>query len=180
MTTRYLSVREMQQSDIERITQYWLNAEPSFLQRMGVDVAKLPSEEQLSQLLLAQINSPLEEKRSYCIIWQVADEPVGHCNTNPTYYGEEAFMHLHLWSSAVRQKGLGTELVKMTLPFFFDRLKLKKLYSEPYALNEAPNKTLRKVGFEFVKQYHTIPGSLNFEQPVNRWELTYQKYLQLK
>ena len=68
----------------------------------------------------------------------------------------------------------------MTLPFFFEKLKLRRLFSEPYALNEAPNKTLKKVGFELVKEYTTIPGSLNFEQPVKRWEMTFGKYRQLQ
>jgi RimJ/RimL family protein N-acetyltransferase len=68
----------------------------------------------------------------------------------------------------------------MTLPLFFERLQLKKLYCEPYALNSAPNKSLEKVGFEFIKEYITIPGSLNFEQPVKRWELSYEKFQLLK
>ena len=71
-------------------------------------------------------------------------------------------------------------MVKMTLPYFFENLKLKKMYSEPYALNPAPNRILKKVGFEFVKEYTTIPGSLNFEQPVKRWELTYENFKKIK
>ena len=43
-------------------------------------------------------------------------------------------------------------------------------------MNPAPNKTLARVGFEFVKEYVTVPGSINFEQPVNRWEMTREKY----
>jgi hypothetical protein len=45
------------------------------------------------------------------------------------------------------------------------------LYCEPYALNPAPNKTLEKLGFKFLKTYTTIPGWINFEQEVNLWEL---------
>jgi RimJ/RimL family protein N-acetyltransferase len=85
-------------------------------------------------------------------------------------------MHLHLWNSSARQKEADAALVKLTLPFFFENLRLKDLFCEPYALNPAPNKTLAKTGFEFVKEYITIPGALNFEQPVYRWQLTYEKY----
>jgi RimJ/RimL family protein N-acetyltransferase len=101
---------------------------------------------------------------------------MGHCNTNPTFFGNDAYMHLHLWNTDARQKGAGTTLVKMTLPYFFEKLQLKKLYSEPYALNPAPNKTLEKVGFELIKEYITTPGTINFEQPVKRWELSYERY----
>jgi len=76
-------------------------------------------------------------------------------------------------------KGLGTAFIKMTIPWFFEKYKLKKLYSEPYALNPAPNKTLAKSGFEFINQYTTIPGWLNFEQPVKLWMMSYEKFLQI-
>jgi ribosomal-protein-alanine N-acetyltransferase len=171
-----LSVREMQPADIDAIVHYWLGSDPSFLISMGVDLNKLPSGAQLTQMLSGQLRTPIEQRRSYCIIWEIDGRPAGHCNTNPTVFGYEAYMHLHLWKAVSRKKGLGTALVKMTLPFFFENLKLRKLYCEPYALNPAPNKTLEKAGFDFVKEYVTIPGSLNFEQPVKRWELSCEKF----
>ena len=179
MPENILSVREIQEKDIDLIAQYWLNSDPSFLISMGVDLDKIPTREQLKQMLLTQINTPIEEKRGYCIIWELDGKQVGHSNTNPTVFGEEAFMHLHMWNGTGRKKGLGTELVRMTLPLFFKNLKLKRLISEPYALNPAPNKTLSKAGFEFVKEYITTPGSLNFEQPVKRWELSYERFKSL-
>jgi hypothetical protein len=53
---------------------------------------------------------------------------------------------------------------------------LKKLFCEPYALNPAPNKTLEKIGFEFVKEYITTPGWINFEQPVKLWMMDFEKF----
>ena len=70
-------------------------------------------------------------------------------------------MHLHLWKSSVRQKEADAALVKLTLPFFFENLRLKDLFCEPYALNPAPNKTLAKTGFEFVKEYITDKASVS-------------------
>jgi RimJ/RimL family protein N-acetyltransferase len=131
-------------------------------------------------MLLEQLNSPIEQKRAYCIIWEEDGKPIGHSNTNPTFYGKEATMHLHLWNNETRQKGTGTQLLKLTLPLFFENLKLRNLVCEPYALNPAPNKTLEKAGFTLVKKYITTPGFLNFEQPVMRWELSEENYLKLK
>jgi RimJ/RimL family protein N-acetyltransferase len=171
-----LSVREIEPADIEVLAQYWLSADLVFLSGMGVDVDKVPTRSQWIQMLSEQIKTPLEEKQSYCIIWQLDGRSIGHSNTRPIVFGEEAYMHLHLWDQTVRKKGLGVELVKMTLPYFFQNLQLKKLYCEPYALNPAPNRALQKVGFDFVKEYTTIPGPMNFEQPVKRWELSYDKF----
>lgn len=174
-----LSVREIETSDIDLIADYWLNSDPGHLKGMGVDLDKLPTREQWSSMLLKQIETPLPQKNAYCIIWLENGKPVGHCNTNPASFGQEANMHLHLWNSHSRKKGMGSALVRLTLPFFFENLQLKKLICEPYALNPAPNKTMEKLGFDLVKEYITIPGSLNFEQPVKRWEMTVEKFREL-
>lgn len=176
MNGNILTVREIREQDIEQIAHYWLDADPVFLKGMGVDLEKVPSKEQLTQMLLNQVNTPIENKRAYCIIWELDGMAVGHSNTNPTIYGEEATMHLHLWNAGSRMKGLGTSFVKMSIPVFFENLKLKRLVCEPYALNPAPNKTLEKTGFDFIREYITIPGSLNFEQQVKRWEMSREKY----
>jgi len=180
MHRNLLSVKEIQESDIGPITRYWLSAEPVFLRGMGVDLNKMPSKEEWVTMLSEQFSQSYPEKKSYCIIWQIDNKAVGHCNVNKIKFGKEAFMHLHLWNTEFRKKGMGTKLVKMSLPYFFENLKLKIIYSEPYALNPAPNKTLKKAGFTFNKKFITIPGFLNFEQPVKQWKLTYEQYKILK
>lgn len=167
-----LTVREIQAADIPLITAYWLQPDPGFMKGIGVDLSKIPGEASLHQMLSQQLSLPYDEKPAYCIIWLINGVPAGHCNVNKIVFGEEASMHLHLWNRDARLRGNGAALVRMSLPYFFHNLQLKKIYSEPYAFNPAPNKTLEKAGFSFVKEYTTTPGSLNFEQPVFRWELT--------
>ena len=174
-----LTVKEMQPEDMDAIAGYWLNSDYSYLASLGVDISKLPSESELKQMLTSQYHTPLEQKNSYCIIWQKNGQAIGHCNVNPVNYGNDAYMHLHIWKNAERKKGSGLALLQMTLPYFFEKLQLKKIYSEPYALNPAPNRTLEKVGFRFIKEYITIPGSLSNEQPVKQWEMTRERFDQL-
>jgi len=174
-----LFVREIQKEDIDFIIRYWFKSDSIHLIGMGVDLTKIPKEEDFRKMLSAQLTQPYNEKQSYCIIWQAEGKPIGHSNINKIIFGKEAYMHLHLWDSDVRKKGMGTQLVKMTLPYFFKNMELKKLYCEPYALNPAPNNTLKKIGFDFVKEHITIPGSFNFEQPAKLWELSWEKFKML-
>ena len=167
-----ISVREMRKEDIDSIAGYFLGADNAFLTKMGVDVTKVPAQQEWQQMLSEQLSQSYEKKTSYCIIWEVDNKPIGHSNVNKIIFGEEAYMHLHIWTPGIRKKGLGSKLVKRTLPFFFNNLQLKKLFCEPNAHNAAPNKTLEKVGFQFVKSHVTTPGWLNFEQPVNLWEMS--------
>ena len=174
-----LTCREIQEKDIPQITAYWLNASDDYLLGMGADPNKMPTEEYWHQALRTQIESPYSEKKAYATIWEIDGKAVGHCNINKIQFGEEAYMHLHFWHIENRRKGMGQELVKKSIPFFFEHMNLQVLFCEPYALNPAPNRTLPKVGFEFVKRYHTIPGGINLEQDVNQYKLTLENYNKL-
>lgn len=171
-----VKVRDLTKGDIKFIVDYWLNSDKDFLISMGVDLNKIPTKDGLTKMLTDQINRPDSDKASMAMILEFNGKPIGHCNVNGIIYGKEATMHLHLWTSENRLKGLGTIMVLKSLPAFFDRLKLQTIWCEPYAHNPAPNKTLDKIGFQFVKKYRTTPGSLNFEQEVNRYKLTKEQF----
>lgn len=163
-----IKVREATLDDIPLIVNYWITSSDQHLVGMGVDLRKMPNKEELTIALTNAISN----KESYALIWEFQGEPVGHTNANHIAAGDYAYMHIHLWETIKRQKGLGTELIKKSLPFYFNRLRLKALYCEPYAANVAPNKTLQRIGFRFIKKHTTIPGSINFKQEVNRWKIT--------
>lgn len=171
-----LSIRPLELKDINAISSYWTESPHSFLKAMGVDITKLPTSGQMAAMLEGQLALPIEQRRSNCVIWELNGHAIGHCNTNPTTFGDEAFMHLHLWQPENRIKGMGLAFVRLTIPWFFNYLKLKRLYSEPFALNPAPSKTLENAGFELEKEYVTTLGSLNFEQPVKRWIMTRERF----
>src|SRR5438045_2132772 len=50
----------------------------------------------------------------------------------------------------LRNSGFGFLLCEQSIRIYFDRLQLKTLWCEPYAENPAPNRTLMKLGFEFI------------------------------
>lgn len=170
------SVRELVQGDVTLVADYWSKADPDYLIGLGVDLSKLPSRDDLFNMLTEQLKLPLKLRQSYCTIWQQHGQAIGHCNVNKLVFGQEAYMHLHLWRREQRHQGLGVSLVRQSLKLFFDRLELQDLYCEPFALNPAPNAVLAKVGFTFVKKYVTVPGSINFEQQVNRWHMSREHF----
>ena len=78
-------------------------------------------------------------------------------------------MHLHVIASEHRHQGIGADCVRRSVDLYFERLKLKRIFCEPHAFNVAPNRTLQKAGFKYLKTHMTVPGPLNFHQPVTRW-----------
>lgn len=174
-----LKVRALETKDVDLITQYWINSTDEHLVGMGVDLEKLPDEEGFKSMLYTQIKLEDSKKQSLALIWEVDGRSIGHSNVNKIVFGEEAYMHLHIWNKADRKLGLGYDLIKLSIAYFFKALNLNRIYCEPYAFNPSPNRTLEKAGFTFVKQYKTTPGSINFEQEVNRWVMTKEKFVQL-
>jgi RimJ/RimL family protein N-acetyltransferase len=176
MKAPVLSVRALEVQDIPLIANYWLEANPAYLRSLGADPEKIPDQDSWTAMLSEQLRQPVEQKGSYCVIWLVDGQPAGHSNVNNIVFGESAYMHLHLWRPDLRHKGLGVRFVQRSLPWFFKHLQLKKIYCEPYALNPAPNKTLERAGFRFVRSYRATPGSITFEQEVNLWEMTRERF----
>lgn len=171
-----LNVRPLEERDISSITDYFLNADKNFLLKMSVDVSKLPEKKAWEIMMTDELKLPFNKKSTYYLIWEQGGLPLGHSNINRITFGREAFMHLHIWNSAKRKSGIGQLLVRKSIPYYLQHFELKKLLCEPNAYNEAPNRTLPKVGFRFIKSYDTTPGPINLFQTVNRWELSSNDY----
>lgn len=172
-----IAVRELKSKEAELVVRYFLDATPDFLKGMGVDRAKLPSLDEWVAMIQSDLEKPMEEKKFFYVLWMFEGKPIGHSNINKIIYGQEAYMHLHLWGADKRHRGIGTSLLRLSLPYYFRNFKLNELFCEPHAHNPAPNKTLEGLGFELLKEYETTPGWLNFHQPVKRWRMTKNGFL---
>lgn len=163
--------RELRLAETRSMVRYFLDADLDYLRGMGVDPAKMPSEDNWLALLEEDYSRPLEERQFYYVAWEADGVPVGHCNINKIVFGHSAYLHLHIWDAGHRRSGCATTLLTPSIQHFFERFELDQLFCEPYAENPAPNKALPKAGFTLVKSYETTPGWITFHQPVNLWVL---------
>jgi RimJ/RimL family protein N-acetyltransferase len=164
-----LTVREMSADEIGIIIDYFLNATPEFLETLGVDPTRFPPTGAWRERARREAELAVEQRGWLPVIWLSDDRPVGFSTSDKIRYGEQADMHLHVIDPGRRNSGIGTACVRLTVDLYFERLKLKRLFCEPNAFNVAPNRTLQKAGFKYLKTHMTVPGPLNFHQAVNRW-----------
>jgi RimJ/RimL family protein N-acetyltransferase len=157
--------------EYELMLDYFYKADDIFLCGMGVDRLKLPQRDEWLNNLLADHEKRDEEKDRFYLVWIFRGERVGHSSINKIVPGAEAYIHLPLWNSKLRRAGLGTEFLRKSAKFYFERFNLKILVCEPWAGNPAPNRVLQKLGFTFVRRYVTTPVVIAYEQEVNRYEL---------
>jgi RimJ/RimL family protein N-acetyltransferase len=163
--------RPMLQSEASLIIDYFHHASPEFLASLGVDPARLPPRERWRAHYEQEFGLPVEKRRSLLVLWELAQSPIGFSSADKIVIGSQAFMHLHIFEPHRRQHGHGVSLVRQSARIYFETLGIQQLFCEPYALNAAPNRTLQKAGFKYVMTHETVPGPLNFHQPVNRWVL---------
>lgn len=164
-----LSVRLMKNSEIDLVIDYFRKSTPEHLEMLGVDPTRLPNASVWRERLLQLLDLPVDQRPVLLVIWLEGDEPVGFSSCDTIAFGDRANMHLHVVAPENRRRGIGAECVRRTVDFYFDTLRLKCLYCEPNAFNTAPNRTLQKAGFRYVKTHMTVPGPLNFHQAVTRW-----------
>jgi RimJ/RimL family protein N-acetyltransferase len=161
----------MQLSDTHVIIDYFHSASPEFLNGLGVDPSRLPPRAQWKAGFEQRFALPVEERNFFAIIWEIDGRPAGWSSCDKIVFGQEAYMHLHILDPDHQQRGNGTFFVRESAKIYFDNLRISRLFCEPYAFNVAPNRTLQAAGFKYVKTHMTVPGALNFHQPVTRWVL---------
>jgi RimJ/RimL family protein N-acetyltransferase len=164
-----LTVREMVRSETDIIIEYFQNSTPEHLEMLGVDPTRFPPVGPWRERLHRECELPIDCRAVVLVVWLADDRPVGFSTSDKIAYGEQANMHLHVIEPERRNRGLGAECVRRSVDIYFDRLKLKRLFCEPNAFNVAPNRTLQKAGFKYLKTHMTVPGPFNFHQAVNRW-----------
>src|SRR6185312_127604 len=157
-------VRPMVLAETDLIIDYFHTATPEHLELMGVDPSRLPTRSGWRAHCEHQYSLPIEQRSHMMLLWQLDGAPVGFSTTNPTVYGDRANMHLHVFAPAQRKTGIGVACVRQSVEIYFETLKLKRLYCEPNAYNVAPNRTVQKAGFKYIKTHKTVPGGINYHQ----------------
>ena len=166
-----LTVRPMMPPEIGLIIDYFHDATPEHLESMGVDPTRLPPRDAWRDRLVRDLAAPIEQRQAFQTIWLDDDRAIGFSTTDRIVFGERANMHLHLVDPDRRNGGAGAPCVRLSVDIYFETLRLKRLYSEPTAFNIAPNRTLQKAGFKYLKTHMTVPGPLNYHQAVTRWAI---------
>ena len=161
--------RLMQLSESHLVIDYFLSATAEYLNGLGVDPTRVPDRSQWQSRFEQQFALPIEQRKVILVLWELDGRPCGFSSSDKIRFGDEAYMHLHVLEPERRQRGNGAIFVRQTAKLYFEALQIKRLFCEPYALNVAPNRTLQKAGFKYVKTHETVPGPMNFHQPVTRW-----------
>jgi RimJ/RimL family protein N-acetyltransferase len=161
----------MRLDEVGLIIDYFHGATPEFLETLGVDPTRLPDPARWREFYAQEYARPHRERGAVLVVWELDGRPIGFSSADHIVFGRQANMHLHVVDSERRRAGHGAVCVRETAKIYFETLALERLFSEPNAFNVAPNRTLQRAGFRYVKTHNTVPGWLNYHQAVTRWVL---------
>jgi RimJ/RimL family protein N-acetyltransferase len=133
------------------VIDYFHDATPEHLEMLGVDPTRLPRPKLWRELFETEYALADGQRHNLFLLWLADDRPAGFSSCDQIVPGDRANMHLHVLDADNRNKGAGTTFVRQSVDFYFERLKLKSLFCEPHAFNVAPNRTLQKAGFKYLK-----------------------------
>ena len=158
-------------ADMSLRIDYFHGADDASLKLLGVDRDLLPSPTDWIAAYEDDFCRPLCDRRGYGVLWKLDGAAIGFSTAEPINFGQEAYMHLHILRPELRHRGLGTDLVRLTAGHYLEVLELERLFCQPNALNEAPNRALQAAGFRYVRSHEVAPTPINPPQLTTLWVL---------
>ena len=152
---------------------YFLEAPDADLVRMGVvERARLPERGSWVRALRTAQEAPAQEARSFVYAWLADGKAIGFTSVKDIRFGQDASLHLHMWSAAHRGRGLGGVLFSLAALAAFDRFRLQSAVCEPKADNPMPNRMLAKAGFPLLGTRVGRSSELSQVTTLNRYAVS--------
>jgi RimJ/RimL family protein N-acetyltransferase len=155
-----LEMRDLELGDIDALVAYWHEADPAYLDFLGVDREKLgtPADTRRRFESLARTGDPDQEKIAF--VSTRDGEVVSYINLH-FVSPDENYMHFHIIRPSARGKGLASSSFGKVMQFVFGefpRVDQLLLVTQPH--NEAINHVLTKVGLTFERRWYDEPDGL--------------------
>jgi hypothetical protein len=142
-TSGVAGLRDLTQTDIPTIVEYWLSSPPEFLDFMGVDRQRLGPERDITQRLSSAIRTGDATQPNIALAITLDQRLVGYTLLN-RYSDEVNYSHWHIIVPALRAKGLSTTLYPFRIKAYFDLAPIAQLIHQTRTRNLAVNRMLDK------------------------------------
>ena len=147
-----IALRDLTLQDVPLVLNYWFRSKPGFIESLGVDPNKMPTELQMATNLVGVLekNSLLPESKLHALVITYDNEPVGFHTVNPITEGETAIFHAHIFKSELRGKGLAYYSYPLACNLFIKRFNLKKILFKTPIQNIGALRVKEKLGIRYV------------------------------
>ena len=149
---KLISVSDLTLEDIPSILNYWYRSTPGFIESMGVDWSKMPTEDEFASGLRKKCidNQSLPSSKLNALIVRYDQAGVGFHTINPLAEGEFGVFHAHFWDSKIRGRGLGLYTYATACHIFIERFGLKRILFKTPVQNVAALRVKEKLKIPYI------------------------------
>lgn len=173
-----ISIRDLSEEDIPLVLNYWFRSPPGFIESMGVDLAKLPDEEEMEKTLRERARAHATSSPSKLNVLMILHDgqPIGCHTLNPIQEGDHGVFHAHIFRADMRGRGVGMHSYPKACRVFMDRFDLPRiLFKTPKqnvgAIRVKEKLGIRRIGEEAVSLGVIKDGTLAVVFELKREEL---------
>lgn len=142
-----VAVRDLAEAEVPAVLDYWFRSPRSFLESMGVDLAKLPQEAAFEETVRRRVREAAAGTSKLNTVAILLDgQPVGMHTINPLVEGDHGIFHAHLWRPESRGRGVAMRSYPLACRLFLDRFDLKRILFKTPAQNTGAIRVKEKLG----------------------------------
>jgi RimJ/RimL family protein N-acetyltransferase len=147
-----LSLRDLNESDISMIMDYWYRSPPGYIEAMGVDWAKVVTEPEYRETLAkkCQLNATLPESKINAVVILYEGRPIGFHTINPLVENDYGVFHAHVIDTSLRRQGIASHSYRMATRLFMKRFNLQKIIFKTPVQNSGANAVKAKIGIRLI------------------------------
>ena len=145
-------VRDLCNDDVPKILDYWFHSPPGFIESLGVDTSKMPTEEEMEKALHRKIheNQLLEFSKLNALAIVYKNQAIGFHSINPITEGEFGIFHAHIWSPEMRRRSVGLHSYPKACKVFMKRFNLQKILFKTPVQNIGAIRVKEKLGIRCI------------------------------
>lgn len=147
-----ISVRDISESDIPLILNYWFRSPAGFIEGMGVDPKKMPLESDFRKSLEEKIyqNKMLSFSKLNALAITYDNNFIGFHTINPLVEGDYGIFHAHITDSEFRRCGIGLHTYPKACAIFLKRFNLDRILFKTPSQNTAAIRVKQKIGIRLI------------------------------
>jgi RimJ/RimL family protein N-acetyltransferase len=153
-------LRDLEPADIDALVAYWVDADPAYLDFLGVDRQKLGTADDIRRRFASLIRTGAPDQERVAFVSTLDGVVTSYTNFH-FVRPDENYMHAHIIRPAARGKGLASSSFANLMRVVFREFpQVDQLLFVTQPHNEGINRMLAKVGLTFERRWYDEPDGL--------------------
>lgn len=147
-----ISLRDLTESDLSLLLDYWFRSPIVFFEKLGVDWSKMPPEAEMKKTLLEKLRENENRKKSKLPVLVITydGQAIGAHTINPLIENDHGIFHAHIWRPEFRRRGIALHTYPQALKIFMERFNLERILFKTPIQNQGAIRVKEKLGIRYL------------------------------